>query len=120
MNNINCCFILLDLSTTVSDKVKGMSEAGASVAQHAGEMASSFAGKPEILAIGIVMIIAAVAVIFFIKKIIINSLLGLIAWAIIKFAFNIELPLVAGLIVSAIFGLAGVGAMLVLKFFGVF
>ncbi|MCX8190097.1 MAG: hypothetical protein N3F05_02595 [Candidatus Diapherotrites archaeon] len=120
MNSAIFCSILLDLSATVSNKAKDISEAGSLATQHLSEIAGSLAGKPEILAIGILLIVVAVAIIFFIKKVIINSLLGLIGWAILKFAVGIELPLIEGLIVSVIFGLAGLGAMLVLKFFGIF
>lgn len=77
-----------------------------------------FAGEPLILAGAIILVIIAIVLVLVLKKIIINSLLGLVAWAIIKFVFGISLPFWASLIVSAIFGLAGIGAMLLLRFLG--
>ena len=82
------------------------------------DTALNFVNNPALLLIGIVLIIAAVLIIYFIKKIFINSILGLIAWAIIYFIFNIKLPLLASLVVSVIFGLAGIGVMLMLRFLG--
>ncbi len=79
-----------------------------------------FAGEPLILAGAIILVIIAIVLVLVLKKIIVNSLLGIIAWAIIKFVFGISLPFWASLIVSAIFGLAGIGAMLLLRFLGVF
>jgi hypothetical protein len=54
------------------------------------------------------------------KRIIENSVLGLIVWAVAKFVFGINLPFWTSLIVSAIFGLAGIGALLLLRFLGVY
>gem|GEM_PF-1743687 len=95
-----------------------MAELGSSAGQKASEFITGLAGKPEILVIGIALVIIAIVMIFFIKKIIINSILGLIAWAVLNYYFKIQLPFIPSLAVSLIFGLAGVGAMLVLKFFG--
>lgn len=83
-----------------------------------GETAMNFLGDPAILVIGILFIIVTVIVLYFLKKIVINSILGVIAWAILYYAFNVQLPFWASLIVSIIFGLAGLGALLVLRFLG--
>ena len=80
--------------------------------------ALNFVGDPTILIIGIVLIIATVAVFFFIKKIIVNSILGAICWGVANFIFGIELPMLPSLVVSIIFGPAGVGVLLVLRFLG--
>ena len=68
---------------------------------------------------GIVLVVAAVLIFIFLKKIIVNSILGVAAWAILTFVFHVELPFIPSLAVSIIFGLAGIGAMLVLRFFGI-
>lgn len=80
--------------------------------------ALSFAGEPWVLAGAIILVIIAIVLVLVLKKIIVNSLLGLIAWAIIKWVFGISLPFWASLIVSAVFGLAGIGVMLLLRFLG--
>ncbi len=80
-------------------------------------------GDWKILIVGIILIIVAVLIIYYIQKIIakiiINSVLGLIAWAILFFVLKIELQLIPSLVVSVIFGLAGIGAILILKFLGI-
>ena len=85
----------------------------------AGETASNFIGDPTILVIGIVLIIAAVIIFTVLKKIIVNSILGLIVFGIIHFVIGIKLPFIATLLVTAIFGLAGIGVMLVLHFLAI-
>ena len=73
-----------------------------------------------IIVIALVLIIATVLIILFIKKVIINSILGLVGWAIVTYAFPLGLPFFPSLVVSVVFGLAGIGVMLLLKFFGLF
>jgi len=89
------------------------------IAGDAGSAAMQFAGNPMVLAGGIGLVIAAALVFFFIKKVIINSVLGAIVWAIIYFGLGIKLPAIASLAVSIIFGPAALGVMLVLRFFGI-
>lgn len=79
----------------------------------------NLSGNWIIFAVAIILIIATIAIILSLKKIIINSVLGLIAWGIVVFVFNVSLPLIPSLVVSIVFGLAGVGVMLLLAFFGV-
>ncbi|PIN98231.1 MAG: hypothetical protein COT90_05150 [Candidatus Diapherotrites archaeon CG10_big_fil_rev_8_21_14_0_10_31_34] len=88
------------------------------VVNTAGETANNFIGDPTILVIGIVLIIAAVLIFTLLKKIIVNSILGLIVFGIIHFVIGIQLPFIPTLIVTAIFGLAGIGVMLVMHFLG--
>ena len=78
--------------------------------------AAQLAGDWRAVLFGILLIIAAVLVIYFVKKIIVNSILGIIAWAILNYIVGIELPTVASFAVSAIFGLAGIGVLLLLRF----
>lgn len=76
-------------------------------------------GNLSLLAIAILLIIATILIIVFIKQIIINSVLGIIAWVIVVFVFHIQLNFWVSLIVSIIFGLAGIGVLLILAFFGI-
>ena len=92
----------------------------ASAAGNVGGTALQLAGNPAILVGGIILVAAALVIFFFLKKIIVNSLLGIGAWVVLTYVFHVELPLVPSFAVSVIFGLAGIGAMLVLKFFGIF
>jgi len=95
-------------------------EAGPAAAENVGNAALGFAGNPSILVGGIILVVAAVVIFFLMKKIIVNSILGIGAWLVLTFVFHVELPLIPSLAVSVIFGLAGIGAMLVLRFFGIF
>lgn len=71
-----------------------------------------------LILVGLVLIIITVFIIFFLKKIIVNSITGIVFWAIIVFIFNINLPFFPSLIISIIIGPAGVGTMLLLNAFG--
>ncbi len=84
----------------------------------AGETAGNFIGDPTLLVIGIVLIIAAAVIFLVLKKIIVNSIAGLVVFGIVKFIFGVNLPFIVTLIVTAIFGLAGIGVMMVLYFLG--
>jgi len=79
----------------------------------------NLSGNWLVFLIGVILIIAAIAIILSLKKIIINSVLGLIGWGIAVFVFKVSLPLIPSLVVSVVFGLAGVGVMLLLVFLGV-
>jgi hypothetical protein len=83
------------------------------------EQATSFVSDPTILIIGIGLIVVTFLLIFFMKKIIVNTILGLVVWGIVTFMFKFELPFIPSFVVSAVFGPAGVGVMLLLKFLGV-
>ena len=85
----------------------------------AGNAVNLLAGNFQLLAAGICLIVIAFIVVMMLKRIIVNSLLGLIAWALIVFVLKIDLQLIPTLVISVIFGLAGVGAVLLLKFFGI-
>ena len=84
----------------------------------AAEAAKTFAGNPSILAGGIILIIAGILVIMFLKRIIVNSILGAILWAIVNYFFLVNLPFYPSLIISIVFGLPGIGVMLLLRFMG--
>lgn len=107
------------LDIPVPDEVlNGLGETATGAAENVGSAAMQLAGNPVLLVGGIVLVIAAILIFLFLKKIIVNSILGIAAWAILTFVFQVHLPLIPSFAVSAIFGLAGIGAMLVLKFFG--
>lgn len=75
---------------------------------------------PLFIIVGIVLIIATVFILFFLKKMIINSILGGVIWAIAVFVFQVQLPFIPSLVISIIIGPAGIGTMLLLKAFGLF
>ncbi|MFC2154821.1 pro-sigmaK processing inhibitor BofA family protein [Candidatus Altiarchaeota archaeon] len=53
------------------------------------------------------------------KRIIINSVVGIIALLLLHYVFKIQIPItIATLLVTGLFGLAGVGAMLILRIAG--
>lgn len=72
-----------------------------------------------ILLIGIALVIGAVILWHIMKNLIGNLVLGLIAFVILKFVFAVPLPFGATLLVTAIFGLAGIGVMLILWWLGI-
>ena len=72
---------------------------------------------PLFLLAGIGLVALAIFVVFFLKRVIVNSILGLVAFAAL-WALGIRLPFILTLVVSIIFGLAGVGTMLILYFLG--
>ncbi len=77
------------------------------------------ANLPIIVIIGIVLIIGTIFIIFFLKRVVMNSILGLIFWAIVVYGFQIPLPFIPSLIISLILGPAGIGAMLILNVLGI-
>lgn len=88
---------------------------------------TAFAGLVQgnwlFLVIGLILIAATIAILYFLKQIIVNSLVGVVAWAIISFVLplvglDLSLPFLPSLIVSALFGLAGIGALMVIAFLG--
>ena len=82
------------------------------------DQAISFVSNPTILVVAIVLIVVTLLLLFFLKKIIINTVLGLIVWGIVTYIFKIQLPLIPSFVVSAVFGPAGIGVILLLKFLG--
>ena len=82
------------------------------------EQAASLVSNPTILIIGIGLIVATILLLFFMKKIIINTILGLIVWGIVTYILKIELPFIPSFVVSVVFGPAGIGVILLLKFLG--
>jgi len=104
-------YILLDV---FNEFAKGMSFALPAAAT----TATNLAFNPTILIIGVILIVATIFILFFLKKVITNSILGAIIWGISIYYFNIQLPLIPSFVISVIVGPAGIGTMLLLKFFG--
>ncbi|MDD3084198.1 MAG: hypothetical protein PHP82_04195 [Candidatus ainarchaeum sp.] len=73
---------------------------------------------PLLIIFGIILIAITIFIIFFLKKFIVNSVLGLAIWAVAVFILNIELPFIPSLVISIIIGPAGIGTMLLLNAFG--
>ncbi len=82
--------------------------------------AVSFAMNPSVLIAGVILIVISLVIFIFLKKLIEHAVMGVIAWALAVFVFHIQLPLLPSLVVSVILGPAGLGVMLILKFFGLF
>lgn len=95
-------------------------ELGSAITETATEGAMQVVGNPLIFVGGIVLILIAILVFVTLKKIIINSVLGMVGWIIVVMLLQIDLPFIPSLIISAIFGLAGLGTLLLLRFFGLF
>ena len=81
--------------------------------------AKDFVSNPWVLIGGIILIIIAVIVLGALKNLLLNSIIGAFGFLVCYFLFGIKLPLLPTIIVSAIFGPAGLGTVLILRFFGV-
>jgi hypothetical protein len=85
--------------------------------------ASLVQGNWAFLVVGILLIVATIAILYFLKQIIVNSIVGVVAWVVLTYilpmaGLNLQLPFLPSLIVSALFGLAGIGALIVIAFMG--
>lgn len=78
-----------------------------------------FKFDPMLLVYAFALIILTVVFIKLLKNVIVNSIIGVVALLFLYYVLNIKLPFIITLIVTAIFGPAGLGVMLILKFFGV-
>ena len=97
-----------------------VTEATNSLKEKAVTTATGLINNPKVLIFGIIFIILAVIILFFLKNILLNSIVGVVGFLVCNFILGIKLPIWATIVVSAIFGVAGLGSMLILKFFGVF
>ncbi|MDO8625806.1 MAG: hypothetical protein Q7R47_07000 [Candidatus Diapherotrites archaeon] len=73
---------------------------------------------PVVLAIGIGLVILTIFLLLFLKKIIVNSIVGAVLWGLATFVFHVQLPFLPSLLIALIFGPAGIGVFLVLRFLG--
>lgn len=78
-----------------------------------------FEFSPIYLVYALGLIILTVIFIKVLKNVIVNSIVGVVGLLFFYYVLNIKLPFIITLIVTAIFGPAGLGVMLVLKVFGV-
>ncbi|MBI4044320.1 MAG: hypothetical protein HY392_01280 [Candidatus Diapherotrites archaeon] len=86
----------------------------------AGENAQDLlVGNWQFLIVGLVLLAAGILVFMFLKKAIVNSILGIIVWGIAVYGFNTQLAFWPSLLISALFGPAGIGAILILRFFNI-
>ena len=81
-------------------------------------------GNLQYLVLGVIFIVVALVILNYVKNLIVNSILGFLGWLFINYGLpaigvHISLPFFLSLVVSAIFGLAGIGVMIMLAFFGV-
>lgn len=70
-----------------------------------------------LLAIGVVLIAITILLLGLLKNIILNSIVGALGFLMCYFVFGIKLPIVITLVISALFGPAGLGVILLLRFF---
>ena len=75
--------------------------------------------NPMYLVYGVVLIIITVILIKFLKNVIVNSIIGVVSLLFLYYVLKIKLPFLITLLITAVFGPAGLGVMLVLKFFGI-
>jgi len=89
------------------------------VTQEVGEKVSNLSGNWGLIIGAAVLIVAFFIVIFMLKNIIVNAIIGIIALLIIKFVLGVPIPLNGLVILVAILGgLGGVAAILLAGFFG--
>jgi hypothetical protein len=84
------------------------------------DVSKSIAGNYWFVLAGIALLVLAFILFSMLKQIIVNSVVGLIALAALKYVLGIDIPLNIAVVASvALFGLAGLGMLLILMFFGV-
>jgi len=74
--------------------------------------------NPKILLLGVILIGITILIMYLLKNFIANSIVGVIGLFICSI-IGIKLPFMFTLIITSIFGLAGLGFSLILKFFGI-
>lgn len=83
--------------------------------------ASSYLPQGDLgtLLLGALLVIVALVVIFVLKRILENAIIGTLGFLILKFVLGVNVPFIPGLIISLLFGLGGLGVLLILHFFGI-
>lgn len=103
-----------------NDFAKNMSfDLANSATQGAASAAVGLLMNPYALGMAVVLIGVTVFLLFFLKKIISNSILGAIMWVLSIYIFHVQLPTIPSFVISILFGPAGIGAMIMLKFLGI-
>ncbi len=97
-----------DIITSVADDVVGGG-------------VSSILGPGDIntFLLGVLFVIVALVVVFIVKRVLENFIIGVVGFLILKFVLGINIDLIPGLIISLLFGLGGLGVLLILHFFGI-
>lgn len=85
----------------------------------AGTVSNAISGNISWLIVGIAFFIVAAMLFFYLKNLVVNTILGVLGWGVLTYIFHLQLPFWASLIVSAVFGLAGLGAIVILAFLGI-
>ncbi|MFH0922837.1 MAG: pro-sigmaK processing inhibitor BofA family protein [Candidatus Micrarchaeota archaeon] len=77
----------------------------------------------EIAGLGFLLIVLAIVLLLVLKRVLINTVLGVLALLIINYfgtPYNLKIAItILTVLITAIFGLAGVGALLILHFLGI-
>lgn len=94
-------------------------ETAANATEEVGAGLEAFAGNWQLLLGALLLIIVAFLVIYLLKQVIANAIIGIIALLIIKFVFKVPIPLTPLVIlVTVLGGGGGVGALLIATYFG--
>ncbi len=72
----------------------------------------------DLIIFGVVLVVVGIILLFLLKRVIENIVLGLIGWAVVQFVFGISLPPLQTFIAIVLFGLAGLGTMVVITLLG--
>lgn len=89
------------------------------VTEDVGEAVSGLAGNYGLIIGAAILIIAAFIVIFMLKNLIVNAIVGIIALLVIKFLLGVPIPLTGLVILVAVLGgLGGVAAIMIAAFLG--
>ena len=68
--------------------------------------------------LGAVLVLIAIFAIFILKRILENLVIGVAGFLILKYLLGMNIPLIPGLLISLLFGMGGLGVLLILHFFG--
>lgn len=107
------------LSTILLQPANAIADTAAGAIGASGIVQNAISGNISWLLVGIAFFVVAAMLFFYLKNLVVNTILGVIGWAVLTYIFQLQLPFWASLIVSAIFGLAGLGVMVILAFLGI-
>ena len=94
---------------------------GASYVLQTVEAAAGFLppGDMGTLLLGAILAIIGILIVFLLKRVLENLVIGVVGFLILKYLLGVNIPLIPGLIISLFFGLGGLGVLLILHFFGI-
>src|SRR3989338_690287 len=105
--------------TLLAGELGELTQTAGQQAAQATSLFSNLTGNWWVLVAGIALIAGTVLLVGYLKNLLANSVIGLVAWAVLNYLLGVQLPFWPSLVVSAIFGLAGIGVLLVLRFLGI-